>query len=495
MLTPRIRKTANSAYLLPPLKGWNPSQHPFSMDDSEASLLDNFVIEQGEVRVRYGIDNLVNISGGVETLFNFKDVRHLCATPTKIVDITNPLSPTDKATGMGSGLYSSATYKDLMFMVNGVDAARVYDGSTITTTGFTDFTAVPTFVAVAHNRVFFAPKDTLSFDYGDAGAIAGALTNFALNGYCRKGGKIIAIGTWTRDGGNGMEDLTVFITSMGEVIVYQGTDPDDVANWSLVGVYEAAQPMNNRCLLKWGGELMYLSKDGWQPLSSALSEGRTSPRGKISDKIRKALKQSIITSNYWQAHFAPDLGLIYINVPIITGQNCQFVLSLDSNVWTSYSGLHARCFGNYQSKVYYGTSIGVTQAEVGYNDNGSVISAKVLTGNLSIGNKGSIKQFTWLKPIIETNGTMQPLVQLDIDYAQKIIYGNASLSQDNSSLWDVAEWDVTPWGVDKKLSPILSGAGGVGRTAALRMTLSSQFYPVKWLGTEILYNTGGTSFN
>jgi hypothetical protein len=36
----------------------------------------------------------------------------------------------------------------------------------------------------------------------------------------------MAIASWTRDGGSGMDDVLAIITSNGEVLIYSGTDPE-----------------------------------------------------------------------------------------------------------------------------------------------------------------------------------------------------------------------------------------------------------------------------
>ena len=42
-----------------------------------------------------------------------------------------------------------------------------------------------------------------------------------------------AVAGWPQDGGQGIDDLTLFITSEGEVLVYAGSDPSNADDWSL----------------------------------------------------------------------------------------------------------------------------------------------------------------------------------------------------------------------------------------------------------------------
>jgi hypothetical protein len=61
-------------------------------------------------------------------------------------------------------------------------------------------------------------------------------------------------GTWTVDGGDGPDDRAVFVTSEGEVIVYQGTNPSSATTWAKIGSYYIGKPLGRRCLEKFGGD-------------------------------------------------------------------------------------------------------------------------------------------------------------------------------------------------------------------------------------------------
>lgn len=72
----------------------------------------------------------------------------------------------------------------------------------------------------------------------------------------------MAMASWTRDSGNGIEDLAAFITSRGEVHVYSGTDPASADTWQRVGTFKIPEPVGRRCLIKVGGDVGILTTQG-----------------------------------------------------------------------------------------------------------------------------------------------------------------------------------------------------------------------------------------
>ena len=75
-------------------------------------------------------------------------------------------------------------------------------------------------------------NDTLSAWYLPVDSVGGAATEYDLSGIFRLGGYLLAGGTWTMDAGEGVDDYWIAVTSEGEVVVYQGTDPSSANTWT-----------------------------------------------------------------------------------------------------------------------------------------------------------------------------------------------------------------------------------------------------------------------
>ena len=160
-------------------------------------------------------------------------------------------------------------FKNTLILVNGNDQPQQYDGTTVsdatyTGTGITDNDFIH--VNVFKQRLFFVPKDELSLVYMDSvGAITGAATKLDLGDLCRKGGFTLFTATWTRDGGDGMDDYFAIFTSMGEVLIYNGDYPG--GTWQLQGRYEIPPPIGRRAAVQTGSDVTIITDRGWVPIS------------------------------------------------------------------------------------------------------------------------------------------------------------------------------------------------------------------------------------
>ena len=81
--------------------------------------------------------------------------------------------------------------------------------------------------------IYFLKKNSMSFFYLPIDSITGTVSEFPLGALFSKGGYLMAMGTWTIDGGFGTDDYCVFISSEGQAVVYKGTDPSSSTTWAL----------------------------------------------------------------------------------------------------------------------------------------------------------------------------------------------------------------------------------------------------------------------
>ena len=81
-------------------------------------------------------------------------------------------------------------------------------------------------------------------------AISGAVTTFDLGQVMTRGGSVVAIASWTQDSKQNVDEYITFITSKGQVIIYQGNDPSTAPTFQQTGVY-------NLGTADWRGPLLY----------------------------------------------------------------------------------------------------------------------------------------------------------------------------------------------------------------------------------------------
>ena len=131
---------------------------------------------------------------------------------------------------------------------------------------------------------------------------------FPLGQEFLRGGRLVAIYTWTIDGGNGPNDYLVFITSEGEVALYTGIDPNDATAFTKVGTFYVAAPLGDRCFLRYGSDVLILTENGAFALSTVLSAIAADRSKSISDRISQAFAyatSSFRTNLGWEAIVHP----------------------------------------------------------------------------------------------------------------------------------------------------------------------------------------------
>src|SRR5690606_10208542 len=170
-----------------------------------------------------------------------------------------------------------------------------YNGSSWGTASITGPTASNLVWCNLHQRrLWFGEIGSLTAWYLPVNSIAGSASSFSLAGVARLGGYIMAMGTWTRDGGDGTDDVAVFITSEGEAVIYQGIDPASADTWTLVGVFRIGRPIGRRCVIKAGADLVLVTQDGFVAASAILSLDRSqTQKVALSAQINKAVNDAV----------------------------------------------------------------------------------------------------------------------------------------------------------------------------------------------------------
>ena len=205
--------------------------------------------------------------------------------------------------------------------------------------------------------VWYAPIDSVS----------GTLTKFSLSRVGHFGGNLLAMGTWTQDGGDGIDDLAAFIMTSGEVIVYAGGDPGDATDWALVGIYRIGLPLHQRAILKTGGDLIIATIDDYVSLSGVLRTGQVGNASKLSGAVTVAATDSGQGSFGWQATLYRKGNMILFNVPESSGTYKQHVINTLTGAACRFTDMDANCWGIYNGDLYFGSSGGIVYKAESYH--------------------------------------------------------------------------------------------------------------------------------
>lgn len=495
-----------------PVGGWNAVNALADMSPSEAVALDNWFPGTGYCEIRGGsISHTTGMTGTGKTLAVYNALngtnKMFCSTASGVYDVSVSgvvgTSVAARTNGKHQHLQFGDGTNNYLIMVNGVDKPLYYNGTTwLAVDGATSpaLTGVATTsligVCLFKGRLIFIAKDSLSFWYLAAGAAGGTLTQFNLSGVAQLGGYLMAAESWSVDAGDGPDDRMVFVTSKGEVIVYQGNNPADSAAWSLVGTYHLGEPLGRQCIMKIGSELVILTKNGAYPLSTVWNLSGLDFSKAITYKIQPAFNQAALSygSNFgWKAIAYPDQNAILFNIPTAEdGVHYQYVMNSITNAWCRFIGWNAEDFGTFNNELYYCQGTSVIKAWVTHADQGANIVAYAKTAFSYFGTKGQLKQFKMFRPVLAANGTINFLLDMDVDFSDTEIIGLATYAPQGSALWDVALWDADTWQSGLSISKNwASPTEWPGYCAAGKLKMTTSSLDIQWISTDYVYEVGG----
>lgn len=484
---PSRRQVATMRSIPAPTGGWNTESPLAAMPSKDAIILDNWIPRAGYCEFRRGYIQHVNgTPAPVEAMIAWRgdasgDKLFACAGPD-IFDVTD-------AGSLGSAVFSasasttSARWRHANFAnsagafaicANGVHTPLRYDGSAFSTLSITGsgLSSSSTLfdVMVFKQRLFWLQANSLTVWFTDVNAISGALGKLPLGGYFNKGGRLVALATWSVDGGRGLDDLAVFVTSEGQVAVFQGTDPTDINNWSMVGVFDLPKPLGDRPLSKYGGDLTILTVDGVLPLSQALQRDRAQENQiALTSKIATAFSRASARygSNFgWSGILYSGRGSLAIfNVPtseLATAE--QYVQSVQTGSWCRFTGIPAICWEVANDAIFFGGADGVYRFDQGSTDNGEVIVGDIKPAFQDFGNRLTQKQFTMVQAVLKAPAIVQPTLEVLTDYQERIPTATPTV---------VTAGDISDEDSDA-IRDDWTGATGVGAVGTPRLRLALQ---------------------
>jgi hypothetical protein len=346
------------------------------------------------------------------------------------------------------------------------------------------------------NFLFFVQENSMSAWYLPVGQITGVAEELNFGGIARMGGFLQAMGTWTIDAGQGADDYAVWVTNNGEAIVYNGTNPDAAETWALKGVWQLGQTFNRRCFLKFGGDMLLLTKQGLVPLAAALQSSRLDPRINLTDKIFYDISRAtnLYQDNFgWQINFFAAENMLIINIPATEGTQ-QYCMHTISKAWCSFSNINAKCWELSYDTMYFGGNGFVGRFWDSYSDNGNNINADVQQAYSYFDSVGQQKRFTMIRPIFQTdNGLPAILVGINTDFDAQNSLGSVSFNAVSSTLgvWDTAQWDEDVWGGNLSLTKLWQGVTGLGYSGGIVMKMASQGIDVYWVSSDYVMERGG----
>jgi hypothetical protein len=506
------RPVATGKSIPAPVGGWDAVSALADMPADRAIALENWFPSTADVRVRRG--HILQCDGmGTSVVDTLMVYNGLTAATTKLFAVTNGTIYDVSAAGTASATTETVANNRWQYVnfttsggkylwaCNGTDAPLHYNGTVWAEPAITGITATDIINVNGHkNRLWFVLKDSTKAAYLATGAIAGAATTFELGGLFTQGGYLVAMATWTRDGGVGSDDLAVFVSSRGQAAVYAGTDPAAANTWELIGVYDVGPPIGYRCFNKVGAELMLLNLDGVLPLSKGLTLDRAAQsQVTITLNINSAMNEA---ARSYKGNFGWELmpyakgTMAILNVPVSAGANQQqYVMNTITGAWCKFTGMAANTWAVFKDDLYFGGNDGkVYKADTGGVDVTAPINAVAQGAYNYYGSQGKLKQWKLIQSLVTTDAESRPAIGISTDFRDNASVGTPTAASSASALYDTALYDAAVYAVESRTVADWTNISGVGQCAAIHFraqTSTAGDAVVRMNGFNVIHEVGG----
>ncbi|HLO79217.1 MAG TPA: hypothetical protein VK196_22390 [Magnetospirillum sp.] len=499
-----------------PTKGWSANALPIEAEEGTAVILENWFPEATAIRPRKGYTSqATGVGAGVNTLMGYVSgsTRKLFAAGNASIFDVSSVGAVGAAvqSGLTSTKFSYVNFAtaggQYLYMVNGADAARYYDGSSWTQPVITGASSSTFSYVTAHKaRLWFIKANTTTAYYLPVDSIAGAATAFELGSQLLKGGHLVAMASWSVDSGQGMDDLLAFWSSEGEILVYAGSNPS--SDYAIVGRYTSGKPIGNRPLYPIGGDLAMISEDGVLAMSAVMRFDRLTAKEKsLSSRIIDEYLDAAADyrDNFgWQIITLPKASMALINVPGAgdAGASIQFAYNVSTKAWSKFSGIDALCWELYDGDIFFGTDAGsVFKAESGGSDDGAAITARCLPAFSHLGAPGRTKHVKQIQPLFSTDLTDYTFgAACIVNFAIPESVGGSAPAAQGIFTWDVSLWDGSDvWG-GNAVWDLWDSSNNIGYVVSPYSiaTIDADNNPefdFSLIGWTILYEAGGIAFS
>jgi hypothetical protein len=514
--------TKRTKTLPAPRKGWVVSQNYAMQEPETAIVLENYIPTTTGIRARGGKIKRATVgTSPVASLWEYigsSTRKAFAASNGSIFDVTSvadpDVAPTADVTGRTSDYYStpqiSTVGGNFQYCFNGTDKPLLYNGSTFTPidgvstpaiTGVTTSTLSQGWVYA--NRLFMVEGGTMNAWYLPVDSVGGAADVVSMNGVFERGGSLLFGATWSLDTGSGLSQKCVFVSTEGEVAVYQGTDPGDPAKWSKESVFSITRPLGQKAIMRAGGDLLIATDDSLASLSEAI---RKDPAALSLSAVSRAIEPE------WRKEAAaraampfeiikwPRNAIMVVSLPpAFEGlENACFVCNLQTGAWAKITGWQTRCMAMVNERGWFGTNDGkIYEMDTGGSDDGVPYTASYVGAFDHLDSPGVTKTVTMARAIFRASSPLIPKISCAKNYAPDLPAVPPSPANYIVDEWDSGEWDEALWdagAASASFSAQWVGIGQTGYSIAPQVQLTYGITPlprVEMVAFDLAYETGG----
>lgn len=506
-------RSAQSESWPAPTEGWDTETPLAELPPTRAIVLDNYVPHGIQLEMRRGYnDHATGIDDTVETLMAYNSgsgSKLFAAAGGDVFDVSIAGAVgAASLSSMHSAFWSAVNFEtaggQFLWACNdsASDAPHYYNGTiwqipALTISGLSQNDIC--YVAESKQRLFVVFADTMTAGYLDVESIAGTVHLYPLGSVFSRGGRLVAIARITRDGGDGLEDLTAFLTSEGEVAVYQGSNPADADDWAKVGTWNVGAPIGARPFVDLGGDLGVLTRNGLVSLLAVMAgAGDVDPNtfpyinARIATPVRDRARVDP-ANTVWSGVVFPAADLLIINAPLSTDAAQQFVRNRITGGWGRFTEWNFACFALFNGDLYAGgIAGGVFKCWDGYADGDEDIVGRLQWPWSAMGSRGVVKQVVKARPIVTTSTGASVALVARADYAATPAMPAPSAQPLSDALiWGVGLWGIDRWGGRSLGARQWRTVSAVGHAISIALEARSRQSHFALNGLDIIFNIGG----
>lgn len=506
----------------PPSGGLNLVAPVDAMEPNEALELINVFPGAGAPVLRKGYEKFVTtgatINGAIRTMATLDladgTSQLIVATETKIYTVSEVGVVTDisKSGNYTNGDWQTVTYNNRIYLCNGVNTAQVYSGVPATPAQDLTFTGsgltLSNLINVTAHResLYFVEKSTSNLWYSAIRTVgttgSPTLTKFDLSFVFKRGGFLIAIGSYSNTSSYATQEYFWACSSEGELVFYSGSNPGS-SDWTIIGTHYIGSPLGYRAFIRVNSDTWVITGQGLVPLSALFKLDPQTALSIVSDKINPIISQYARIDSFdsnWTGFFWPQGRRVFLSVPLSTTLTFFLVYSTDRQTWTKYllqSGNHALSSCVFKKLPFYGAlDATIWQGETGNQDAvvsnvGSNINFVIQTAFSFYGSRGNYKTWRDIRPILRASSGLQINLAIYTDFKN---YGTESFTNFNTNVNQYTPWGSpwgSPWSTAQSYIFDRYAAAGQGHCASISLKGNGNNSLVEFLAFEVRFDLGG----
>ena len=348
-------------------------------------------------------------------------------------------------------------------------------------------TANMMFIFTYKNRLWFLEEDAARAWYLDTNQITGKAEPLVLGKFLKHGGGLAFACDWTYDAGSGMDDNLIFVGGNGDMLIYEGSDPE--SDFRIKGQwYIGRVPPGRRGWSQYGGDTVIITEYGIVSVSDMVSGRITNPQDQstVGSKYNPTIARFVsdnINNYYWQITSHPNEELLYITAPALDPDfNTQvgFSMSHFSKAWATHNNIPTFCLVVYQGLLYTGSRDGKVYLMFSGDKDGAsydgTVAGTEVTGTFQtafndMGSPTMNKRASRVRLLGISDGKPSFLAYIRSEYNFTLGVAATPNPPTAGSLWDVGLWDEATWQSRTATLKKWFGVSGFGKKLAVQISV------------------------